>query len=148
MFGDVPIFGSYSFKIDEKGRMFLPSMTNAEKGDQVVFSVSDAGNGIVEIYPLKSFSSLLNKYDDILLTSTNSALIERIESEKRKLCSSAITQSNVDAQRRIFINPGILTLLGSTDARLYAQGEGNRIMLFGSEEGYEKYTGHSFIKVV
>lgn len=100
------------------------------------------------MYPLSVLSNIINKCDDIILTSMDDCVVERAKMTRKKLCSSAIVQTTVEAQRRLSINPTILSIFGENTTKLYALGEVNRIKLFSSEEKFKEYTGHSYVKKV
>ena len=144
MFGEVPVFGSFSCSIDEKGRIFLPSVTRAEKGDQAVFCKSDEGDDIFDVYPLQFFTERIDFLDNIIFTSCDDERIQRAKKLKAKLCSLAMAQVNIDSQRRVFINSSVLCTLNAS--KLYVLGEGRTIKLFGSEKSYQEYTGHAYFK--
>lgn len=146
MLGDVPVFGDFDCQVIDKGRIILPSMTKAEKGDQVVFCVSPDGQDIFDAYPLQSFNDKIKFLDEVIITATDDNVSARARQMRKELCSSAIAQVNVDAQRRVFINTSMLLILGNNTTKFYGLGEGNRIKFFGTKDSFEKYTGRPYVK--
>lgn len=146
MLGDVAIFGNFSCGLDEKSRMILPSYTECEKGDRVVFCISDIGEEAIDLYPLFVISDLISRCDELILTSTDETIVMRAKEEKRRICSSALVQANIDVQRRLTVNPLIREILGTDSNKYFCIGENNRIKLFSNEEKFKEYIGHSYIK--
>ena len=148
MLGDVGIFGNFPCGIDEKNRIILPGYTEAEKGDKVVFCISDIGEDAIDLYPLSVISELISRCDELILTSTDDSIVMRAKNEKRRICGSALVQANVDAHRRLTVNPVIREILGVDADKYYGVGENNRIKFFSNEGKFKEYVGHSYIKRV
>ncbi|MDD5888143.1 MAG: hypothetical protein PUC82_01495 [bacterium] len=146
MLGDVPIFGSFSCTVDEKGRIFLPSMTKATKGDSIILSRSNVGSEVFDAFPLQIFNARIESLDKIIYTSFDDERIKRAMDLKKELCSLALINASVDSQRRVLVSPSIFSVLGYNPAKLYCLGEGSSFKIFTNEEGYEKYTGYAFCK--
>ena len=148
MFGDISFFGNFPCGIDEKSRIILPSYLEAEKGDKVVFCISDIGEDAIDLYPLSILSELISRCDELILTSTDESIVMRAKNERRRLCSSALVQATVDAHRRVTLNPVIKEVMKSDINKFYCLGEFDKIKLFMSEEKFCDYTGHSYVKKV
>mgnify|MGYP003291954731 CR=1 FL=1 len=146
MLGDVAIFGNFSCGVDEKSRIILPAYTDAEKGDKVVFCISDIGEDAIDLYPLSTISELISRCDELILTSTDDSIVARAKNEKRRLCGSTLVQTKVDAHRRLTVNPVVREILGVDSDKYYGLGENDRIKLFSNEEKFKEYVGHSYVK--
>lgn len=144
MLGDMPIFGSFSCGVDEKGRIILPSYFNSEAGEQIVLCTEN--NQQLTAYSLKVLSDKVIYLDTLAITSTNDNVVRKVETIRKELCSSANEQVKVDSHHRIAINNSLLEVFGTRPAKLYGLGEGNRIKFFGSEESYQEYTGRLYVK--
>ncbi len=145
MLGSVALFGNFSCSIDSKSRIIIPSLFNAEKGEQVVFCLSDVAKNVIDVYPTVKISEIIGRYDEIIFNSTNAELILKSQEARNNLCKSVIEQATIESQRRLFINPNILSILGNP-SRLYCLGEYNRVKIFGNIEQCEEYVGHCYVK--
>lgn len=148
MFGDVPIFGSFTCSIDEKGRIMLPSYLKPEKGDTVAVCASDFSDDCFDVYPIDMLNEQITRLDELILTSTDDVVVERAESLRRNIFGSVLMELNVDSSRRLVLNTPVLARLGITSTKLYGLGERKSIKFFGSADSYEKYTGRPYIKAV
>ena len=102
MFGENPMFGQAEVSIDSKGRIFLPTFTGREEGDQVVLVFND----ILEIHEIYSVSALEKKFKQIeeqIVKATTKK--EEIFYKKRlyQLSKSILRSSKVDSQGRMLI---------------------------------------------
>lgn len=122
MFGSIPIFGNSTNKIDNKGRIFVPKFTDAEKGDQLVIQKSDVGN----YYIICNCTKIHQE-------------IERLKDDKTAielLTSSIVDLVKVDSQRRINFRQWENFAI---DGKIFIHGNYDSLQVFPSEEDYNKH---------
>lgn len=136
MFGDNIILGQNSFNSDSKGRIFIPSSYDPEKGDRVVVCRSSLDDTYVDLYPEVFIDRKITKIDEAILKSSDDKEIKKLEAMKRKLCDSITCVSVVDGQHRISLRG----LLGEYNNQkgLYAVGYKEHLRVYKNKEAFLK----------
>ncbi len=148
MLGDVPLLGSFSCKLDEKGRIILPGIFEPEKGDRVVVCKSLECPESFDLYPLDLLSNKINRLDELILTSVDNSIVARALAIRKDICSLAMHQLKVDTSGRIFLGNTLLQYFDVNADRIYGLGECDKIKFFSNPDDYQKYTGRPYVKKV
>lgn len=146
MLGDSPLLGTFVCKIDDKGRIFLPSSANSDVGDEIFICRSIEDRNLIDLYPLEKLRQRIEKLDDMALMGLTEEVRLRAQNLKKELFSSIIVKTYVRKLKRVALSKEILGELGYNLDVIYGLGEMEKIKLFTSEECFKNYTGFSFIK--
>lgn len=123
MFGDRPIFGNAEYKIDSKGRLYMPKFSYVEPDDELIIQ-----KGEDNYYVIINWSKIKKE-------------IEQLEKENKKDKIELITHSivslvKVDKMGRIIFNPEEEF---SIDRKVFMHGNYDSIQIFPSKEDYENH---------
>lgn len=123
MFGDRPIFGNAEYKIDSKGRLYIPKFSYVEPDDELIIQ-----KGEDNYYVIINWSKIKKE-------------IEQLEKENKKDKIELITHSivslvKVDKMGRIIFNPEEEF---SIDRKVFMHGNYDSIQIFPSKEDYENH---------
>lgn len=123
MFGEKPIFGNAEYKIDSKGRLYIPKFSGVEQNDELIIQKGE-GN----YYVIINWSKIKKE-------------IEQLEKENKKDKIELITHSivslvKVDKMGRIIFNPEEEF---SIDRKVFMHGNYDSIQIFPSKEDYENH---------
>lgn len=102
MFGENYILGKKSIKMDDKGRIILPSFTYAEPKEDIVFMISDN----MEYINLFSKNDIVNKLDILVSKQAkvqSSNEFNLIQAQINMFQNYCFGYSSVDGQRRVLI---------------------------------------------
>lgn len=123
MFGEKPMFGQAEVSIDNKGRIFLPTFTSREEGDQVVLVFNDI-LGVHEIYSVSALEEKFKQIEEQIVKATTKK--EEIFYKKRlyQLSKSVLRSVKVDSQGRVLVGK---TFEG--EDKLLTTGAYDRIMI-------------------
>lgn len=102
MFGDQPILGQTELKIDEKGRVLIPSSTKREVGEELVV-LNNRNLNLYEIYSAARLKEKIEELNSKIDKSEND--FKKIHYEKLlyQLCKSVLKSGKVDSQGRFLI---------------------------------------------
>ena len=120
MFGDRPIFGNVEYKIDSKGRLYIPKFTGVEQNDELIIQKGE-GN----YYVIINWSKIEKE-------------IEQFKKENNKIeliTHSIVALVKVDKMGRIIFNPNGFAI----DRKVFIHGNYDSILVFPSEKDYEKH---------
>jgi MraZ protein len=70
--------GSYSHKLDSKGRMVLPARFRDGLGDRVVATIGIGGWHCVSVYPVEQWQAYLSRLDEVAAKGGKARDIRRI----------------------------------------------------------------------
>ncbi len=102
MFGDKLIIGKSTRKLDEKGRLFIPTFTNAEDGDEIVIeSVKEKDCLKLRLVAYQEYYKLCERFLKLRDNATSLEEYKKYEAEIEKICSFLETRLIVDSQRRL-----------------------------------------------
>jgi DNA-binding transcriptional regulator/RsmH inhibitor MraZ len=100
MFGDKAIYGTYNKTLDEKGRVFLPSVTCAETGDELFLMTY---HGCIKVIAKRKVEQIIK-----LIESQMNALeiedpkeAEQLRMKRDSIYESIIREVVVDSSKRI-----------------------------------------------
>lgn len=99
MFGENPMFGQNEIKVDPKGRIFIPTSTKREPGEELVL-IHNENLGVYEIYSVLKLKERFEEINKLILESTTKK--EKLFYE-RMLCEiskSILRSEKVDSQGR------------------------------------------------
>lgn len=120
MFGDRPIFGNAEYKIDAKGRLYVPKFSGVEQNDELIIQKGE-GN----YYVIINWSKIKEE-------------IERLQKENNAIeliTHSIVSLVKVDKMGRIIFNPNGFTI----DRKVFMHGNYDSILIFPSEKDYEEH---------
>ena len=120
MFGDRPIFGNAEYKIDSKGRLYVPKFSGVEQNDELIIQKGE-GN----YYVIINWSKIKKE-------------IERLQKENNAIeliTHSIVSLVKVDKMGRIIFNPNGFTI----DRKVFMHGNYDSILIFPSEKDYEEH---------
>ena len=123
MFGDRPIFGNAEYKIDSKGRLYIPKFSYVEPDDELIIQ-----KGEDNYYVIINWSKIKKE-------------IEQLEKENKKDKIELITHSivslvKVDKMRRIIFQPHESFTI---DRTVFMHGNYDSIQIFPSKKDYEEH---------
>lgn len=100
MFGEKPIFGQTELTIDNKGRIYIPTNTKREPGEELLLIYNSISN-FYEIYGISKLTEKFEELNKLMMTSKNKT--ERTFYEKRlyELSKSILRSEKVDCNGRI-----------------------------------------------
>lgn len=119
MFGEDILFGQKDIKVDSKGRIFIPSETKRETGDNLVL-LYDKDLDVYRIYNFKTIKDILNDLNDKILNSKTKLEVIEYKKKSLEISRSIIRSCKVDTQGRItignlFENQDTLLVIGNYD---------------------------------
>ena len=121
MFGDKPIFGNAEYKIDSKGRLYIPKFTSVEQNDELIIQ---KGQG--NYYVIINWSKIKKE-------------IEKLEKENNKIeliTHSIVSLVKVDKMGRIIFNPDEKFAINK---KVFIHGNYDSIQIFPSKKDYEEH---------
>ena len=120
MFGDRPIFGNAEYKIDAKGRLYVPKFSGVEQNDELIIQKGE-GN----YYVIINWSKIKEEIENIQKENNAIELITH----------SIVSLVKVDKMGRIIFNPNGFTI----DRKVFMHGNYDSILIFPSEKDYEEH---------
>lgn len=121
MFGDRPIFGNAEYKIDSKGRLYIPKFSYVEPDDELIIQkVED------NYYVIINWSKIKKE-------------IEQLEKENNKIeliTHSIVSLVKVDKMGRIIFNPDEKFAINK---KVFIHGNYDSIQIFPSKKDYEEH---------
>ena len=120
MFGDRPIFGNAEYKIDSKGRLYIPKFSYVEPDDELIIQ-----KGEDNYYVIINWSKIKKE-------------IEQFKKENNKIeliTHSIVSLVKVDKMGRIIFNPNGFAI----DRKVFIHGNYDSILVFPSEKDYEEH---------
>lgn len=136
MFGENIILGNTKYKVDTKGRIFLPKFAYPEKDDEIVFSSDD--NGIILLNNIVCLKRRINELEKSISSESDERLIKSLNDKLERLYFSCISVSKVDSQRRLII-PVSTRMDYDINDSVILQGCGDHLKMFNSDEAYNNY---------
>ena len=121
MFGDRPIFGNAEYKIDAKGRLYVPKFSGVEQNDELIIQKGE-GN----YYVIINWSKIKKE-------------IERLQKENSEIeliTHSIVSLVKVDKMRRIIFQPHESFTI---DRTVFMHGNYDSIQIFPSKKDYEEH---------
>ena len=120
MFGDKPIFGNVEYKIDAKGRLYVPKFSGVEQNDELIIQKGE-GN----YYVIINWSKIKEEIEQFRKDNNTIELIT----------DSIVSLVKVDKMGRIIFNPNGFTI----DKKVFMHGNYDSILVFPSEKDYEEH---------
>ena len=120
MFGDRPIFGNAEYKIDAKGRLYVPKFSGVEQNDELIIQKGE-GN----YYVIINWSKIKEEIEQFRKDNNTIELITH----------SIVSLVKVDKMGRIIFNPNGFTI----DRKVFMHGNYDSILVFPSEKDYEEH---------
>lgn len=120
MFGDRPIFGNAEYKIDSKGRLYVPKFSGVEQNDELIIQKGE-GN----YYVIINWSKIKEEIEQFRKDNNTIELIT----------DSIVSLVKVDKMGRIIFNPNGFTI----DRKVFMHGNYDSILIFPSEKDYEEH---------
>lgn len=120
MFGDKPIFGNVEYKIDAKGRLYVPKFSGVEQNDELIIQKGE-GN----YYVIINWSKIKEEIEQFRKDNNTIELITH----------SIVSLVKVDKMGRIIFNPNGFTI----DRKVFMHGNYDSILVFPSEKDYEEH---------
>ena len=99
---DLESFTSYKVSIDNKGRIFLPTFTSREEGDQVVLVFNDI-LGVHEIYSVSALEEKFKQIEEQMMQATTKKDVIFYKKRLYQLSKEILRSSKVDSQGRVLI---------------------------------------------
>ena len=133
--------GEFTCKVDNKGRMMLPSKFRDELGEQE-FVITRGLDNCIDLFPIEEWKNIEDKLKK--LQTTNSK-----HREYQRFVMSAATKTEFDNQGRLNI-PTSLMEHAQIDKKIIVTGMNDKIEIW-SEESWKKYiqnTGESIEDLV
>ena len=128
--------GEFTCKVDNKGRMMLPSKFRDELGEQE-FVITRGLDNCIDLFPIEEWKNIEDKLKKLQTTNSKHRAYQRF-------VMSAATKTEFDNQGRLNI-PTSLTEHAQIDKKIIVTGMNNKIEIW-SEELWKKYiqnTGES-----
>ena len=142
MFGDVPFFGSYYCSSDNKGRIIMPSDSKASNDDSFVLCYSDMANTF-DVFQSNILNIRIRSLDDTIFSSSSTeAEVRKAKLLRSQICGSIVKPISVSSQRRLTLG----TEFFRDGNFVIVHGEGDSFKLFTTEDSYEAYTHHPYVK--
>ena len=108
MFGEKLIIGHATVKLDSKRRIFIPSFSRAESGDDVVIRKSSYDNDFcLKIQAFQSYLDIIGRLRNLRDNAASIDEYEKFESKIESICIELEKLANVDGQGRILIPESI-----------------------------------------
>ncbi len=133
--------GEFTCKVDNKGRMMLPSKFRDELGEQE-FVITRGLDNCIDLFPIEEWKNIEDKLKKLQTTNSKHRAYQRF-------VMSAATKTEFDNQGRLNI-PTSLTEHAQIDKKIIVTGMNNKIEIW-SEELWKKYiqnTGESIEDLV
>ena len=133
--------GEFTCKVDNKGRMMLPSKFRDELGEQE-FVITRGLDNCIDLFPIEEWKNIEDKLKKLQTTNSKHRAYQRF-------VMSAATKTEFDNQGRLNI-PTSLMEHAQIDKKIIVTGMNNKIEIC-SEESWKKYiqnTGESIEDLV
>mgnify|MGYP002661299188 FL=1 len=133
--------GEFTCKVDNKGRMMLPSKFRDELGEQE-FVITRGLDNCIDLFPIGEWKNIEDKLKKLQTTNSKHRAYQRF-------VMSAATKTEFDNQGRLNI-PTSLMEHAQIDKKIIVTGMNNKIEIW-SEESWKKYiqnTGESIEDLV
>ena len=133
--------GEFTCKVDNKGRMMLPSKFRDELGEQE-FVITRRLHNCIELFPIEEWKNIEDKLKKLQTTNSKHRAYQRF-------VMSAATKTEFDNQGRLNI-PTSLMEHAQIDKKIIVTGMNDKIEIW-SEESWKKYiqnTGESIEDLV
>ncbi|MBP8636760.1 MAG: division/cell wall cluster transcriptional repressor MraZ [Leptotrichiaceae bacterium] len=133
--------GEFTCKVDNKGRMMLPSKFRDELGEQE-FVITRGLDNCIDLFPIEEWKNIEDKLKKLQTTNSKHRAYQRF-------VMSAATKTEFDNQGRLNI-PTSLMEHAQIDKKIIVTGMNNKIEIW-SEELWKKYiqnTGESIEDLV
>ena len=133
--------GEFTCKVDNKGRMRLPSKFRDELGEQE-FVITRGLDNCIDLFPIEEWKNIEDKLKKLQTTNSKHRAYQRF-------VMSAATKTEFDNQGRLNI-PTSLTEHAQIDKKIIVTGMNDKIEIW-SEESWKKYiqnTGESIEDLV
>lgn len=142
MFGDVPFFGSYYCSSDNKGRIIMPSDSKASNDDSFVLCYSDMANTF-DVFQSNILNIRIRSLDNTIFSSSSTETeVRKAKLLRSQICGSIVKPISVSSQRRLTLGTDFFR-----DSNfVIVHGEGDSFKLFTTEDSYEAYTHHPYVK--
>lgn len=124
MFAEESIYGTTNATVDNKGRVCISKITNAEKDDKLLLiKVED----MFKVCREEDINKIIDKLNKMLLTETNEEKIVQINKKLYAIYEAVIRKCMVDSQGRIncgdtFEHNTTLKIIGARNS-IYLQPE-------------------------
>ncbi|MFZ2708639.1 MAG: division/cell wall cluster transcriptional repressor MraZ [Leptotrichiaceae bacterium] len=133
--------GEFTCKVDNKGRMMLPSKFRDELGEQE-FVITRGLDNCIDLFPIEEWKNIEDKLKKLQTTNSKHRAYQRF-------VMSAATKTEFDNQGRLNI-PTSLMEHAQIDKKIIVTGMNDKIEIW-SEESWKKYiqnTGESIKDLV
>ena len=133
--------GEFTCKVDNKGRMMLPSKFRDELGEQE-FVITRGLDNCIDLFPIEEWKNIEDKLKKLQTTNSEHRAYQRF-------VMSAATKTEFDNQGRLNI-PTSLMEHAQIDKKIIVTGMNDKIEIW-SEESWKKYiqnTGESIEDLV
>ena len=133
--------GEFTCKVDNKGRMMLPSKFRDELGEQE-FVITRGLDNCIDLFPIEEWKNIEDKLKKLQTTNSKHRAYQRF-------VMSAATKTEFDNQGRLNI-PTSLMEHAQIDKKILLTGMNDKIEIW-SEESWKKYiqnTGESIEDLV
>ena len=133
--------GEFTCKVDNKGRMMLPSKFRDELGEQE-FVITRGLDNCIDLFPIEELKNIEDKLKKLQTTNSKHRAYQRF-------VMSAATKTEFDNQGRLNI-PTSLMEHAQIDKKIIVTGMNDKIEIW-SEESWKKYiqnTGESIEDLV
>ena len=133
--------GEFTCKVDNKGRMMLPSKFRDELGEQE-FVITRGLDNCIDLFPIEEWKNIEDKLKKLKTTNSKHRAYQRF-------VMSAATKTEFDNQGRLNI-PTSLMEHAQIDKKIIVTGMNDKIEIW-SEESWKKYiqnTGESIEDLV
>ena len=133
--------GEFTCKVDNKGRMMLPSKFRDELGEQE-FVITRGLDNCIDLFPIEEWKNIEDKLKKLQTTNSKHRAYQRF-------VMSAATKTEFDNQGRLNI-PTSLMEHAQIDKKIIVTGMNNKIEIW-SEESWKQYiqkTGESIEDLV
>ena len=121
--------GEFTCKVDNKGRMMLPSKFRDELGEQE-FVITRGLDNCIDLFPIEEWKNIEDKLKKLQTTNSKHRAYQRF-------VMSAATKTEFDNQGRLNI-PTSLMEHAQIDKKIIVTGMNNKIEIW-SEELWKKY---------
>ena len=121
--------GEFTCKVDNKGRMMLPSKFRDELGEQE-FVITRGLDNCIDLFPIEEWKNIEDKLKKLQTTNSKHRAYQRF-------VMSAATKTEFDNQGRLNI-PTSLTEHAQIDKKIIVTGMNNKIEIW-SEELWKKF---------
>ena len=102
MFGDKLIIGHSEGLISDKGRIFPPSFTNPESGDQILIQKTTWNNEpALKIFAYNEYLKIIERYQKLRENATTFEEEEKYNKIIEKICYTLESLAQIDKQKRI-----------------------------------------------